>query len=371
MRAKTFSSTRCSARTAGTPSQAPTRRVCGGGKKTENPYDPQIGAASEASAATAARAQQFSEDYYKNTIAPLLERTVASSEQQAGRMNELYDVNVGNLRQANERYTQYGIPAENRYYNMVDQYSTEDEYQRQAMTAKGDVVAAQQGQRDQMMRTFSGLGIDPTSPAAISAMRSGAVGDAAVEAGAMNRARTAARNLGMQLKSDAANFGRGGQSGILQFGAGAQGNAAGAFGIAQGAMGSAVSAGSAQQAGYQTALQGYGQNLNAYTSLGNNAMQASATQQAGMWSGLGSMAGLAMSGGGIGSDLRMKENIERVGTTPSGVPVYRFEYKTPFKAEHGHGSFVGVMAQDLLHTQPAAVGVAPDGYMFVDYTKVT
>lgn len=369
MRAKTFSSTRCSAKTAGTPSWVPTRRVCGGGKGTSNPYDPQIGAAAGASAATAARAQQFSEDYYRDTIAPLLERTVASGEQQTAHMNELYDVNIGNLRQANQRYTQYGIPAENRYYDMVDQYSNDDEYQRQAMTAKGDVAASQQGQRDQMMRTFSGLGIDPTSPGAVAAMRSGAVNDAAVEAGAMNRARTAARNLGMQLKSDAANFGRGGQSGILQFGAGAQGNAQGAFGISQGALGSAVGAGQAQQAGYQTALQGYGQNLNAYTSLGNTSMQASAQQQSALYAGLGSMAGLAMSGGH--SDLRMKENIERVGTTPGGAPVYRFDYKPEFKDRAGHGTFVGVMAQDLLHVQPEAVGVSPDGYMFVDYTKVT
>jgi len=367
MRAKTFSSTRCSAKTAATSERPKARWVCGGGKSTSNPYDPQIGAAAGASAATAARAQQFSEDYYRNTIAPLLERTVASSEQQTAHLNELYDVNVGNLRQANERYTQYGIPAENRYYDMVDNYSTEDEYQRQAMTAKGDVAAAQQGQRGQMMRQYAALGIDPTSPAAVAAMRAGAVGDAAVEAGAMNRARNAARNLGMQLKSDAANFGRGGQSGILQFGAGAQGNATGAFGIAQGALGSAVQAGGAQQAGYQTALQGYGQNLGAYTSAGNTAMNAGAQQQSAMWSGLGAMAGMAA--GGF-SDLRMKENIERVGTTPGGAPVYRFDYKPEFKDRAGHGSFVGVMAQDLLHTQPAAVGFAPDGYMFVDYTKV-
>lgn len=369
MRAKTFSSTRCSAKTAATFERPKARWVCGGGKSTSNPYDPQIGAAAGASAATAARAQQFSEDYYRDTIAPLLERTVASSEQQTAHLNELYDVNVGNLRQANERYTQYGIPAENRYYDMVDNYSTEDEYQRQAMTAKGDVAAAQQGQRGQMMRQYAALGIDPTSPAAVAAMRAGAVGDAAVEAGAMNRARNAARNLGMQLKSDAANFGRGGQSGILQFGAGAQGNATGAFGIAQGALGSAVQAGGAQQAGYQTALQGYGQNLGAYTSLGNNAMQVQGQQQSAMWSGLGALAG-AGARVAVGSDLRMKENIERVGTTPAGVPIYRFDYKPPFKAEHGHGTFVGVMAQDLIHIQPDAVGVAASGFLFVDYTKV-
>jgi hypothetical protein len=295
MRAKTFSSTRCSAKTAATFERPKARWVCGGGKSTSNPYDPQIGAAAGASAATAARAQQFSEDYYRDTIAPLLERTVASSEQQTAHLNELYDVNVGNLRQANERYTQYGIPAENRYYDMVDNYSTEDEYQRQAMTAKGDVAAAQQGQRGQMMRQYAALGIDPTSPAAVAAMRAGAVGDAAVEAGAMNRARNAARNLGMQLKSDAANFGRGGQSGILQFGAGAQGNATGAFGIAQGALGSAVQAGGAQQAGYQTALQGYGQNLGAYTSARQHRHERGAQQQSAMWSGLGAMAGMAFS----------------------------------------------------------------------------
>jgi hypothetical protein len=70
------------------------------------------------------------------------------------------------------------------------------------------------------------------------------------------------------------------------------------------------------------------------------------------------------------SDIRTKENIEKVGSLPSGLNLYSFEYKPEFKDEAGHGRFIGVMAQEVEKVIPEAVAVGADGYMMVDYSKV-
>lgn len=64
------------------------------------------------------------------------------------------------------------------------------------------------------------------------------------------------------------------------------------------------------------------------------------------------------------SDRRFKDVISRDGETPAGVPVYLWRYKG------GKALFRGVMAQDLLETQPEAVTLNPDGVYSVNYLKV-
>jgi len=81
------------------------------------------------------------------------------------------------------------------------------------------------------------------------------------------------------------------------------------------------------------------------------------------------------SGDGDGSDIRLKEDIRRLGKSPSGLPVYSFKYREDMK-EHlrdsvdTHTIYFGVMAQDLLELAPDAVGVDPSGYYNVDYSKI-
>jgi hypothetical protein len=79
---------------------------------------------------------------------------------------------------------------------------------------------------------------------------------------------------------------------------------------------------------------------------------------------------LAMAGAKLFSDIRMKENITKVGKYPSGLPIYKFEYKPEFKDVAGHGAFFGVMAQEAEELFPEAVLVADNGYKMVDYSKV-
>jgi hypothetical protein len=64
------------------------------------------------------------------------------------------------------------------------------------------------------------------------------------------------------------------------------------------------------------------------------------------------------------SDLRLKDDIVRIGSANHGLPLYRFRYKG------GSDSFAGVMAQDVLGVMPEAVSTGADGFYRVNYAKL-
>ena len=77
--------------------------------------------------------------------------------------------------------------------------------------------------------------------------------------------------------------------------------------------------------------------------------------------------GAAGGGGGIFnalSDIRTKEKIQRTGVSPSGIPIYEFNYIG------GEARYSGAMAQDLLEMGVDAVSVGEDGYYRVNYNNI-
>ncbi|MDA0675391.1 MAG: tail fiber domain-containing protein [Proteobacteria bacterium] len=66
----------------------------------------------------------------------------------------------------------------------------------------------------------------------------------------------------------------------------------------------------------------------------------------------------------IPSDIRLKTDIERIGTTVMGLPLYTFRYKGE------NGLYSGVMAQDVLEVAPTAVSVGSDGFYRVHYDRL-
>jgi Chaperone of endosialidase len=83
-------------------------------------------------------------------------------------------------------------------------------------------------------------------------------------------------------------------------------------------------------------------------------------------------AGGAVIGAGAGalgypqfSDSRMKENIVRVGASPSGVPIFEFT----FKDDKDKRRFRGTVAQELMKTRWDAV-YQHKGKLMVDYDKL-
>ena len=68
-------------------------------------------------------------------------------------------------------------------------------------------------------------------------------------------------------------------------------------------------------------------------------------------------------GGIIASDIREKENIEYVGSSPQGHNIWEFNYT-------GHSTrYRGAMAQEVAKLDPNAVKVV-DGILHVDYSKI-
>ena len=92
-----------------------------------------------------------------------------------------------------------------------------------------------------------------------------------------------------------------------------------------------------QNAQYQAQLANYQSGLQGLYSLGSAAMLAA-------------------------SDRRLKTDIEPIGDTLGGFPLYSFRYVWDRTQRR-----IGVMAQDVLKRRPDAVRVDPWGYLAVDY----
>ena len=63
------------------------------------------------------------------------------------------------------------------------------------------------------------------------------------------------------------------------------------------------------------------------------------------------------------SDITLKENINLVGKSKSGINIYEFNY---INKKYGKGRYRGVMAQEV----PSASRVGPEGTLMVDYSKI-
>ena len=77
--------------------------------------------------------------------------------------------------------------------------------------------------------------------------------------------------------------------------------------------------------------------------------------------GGGMLAGI---GSAIGSDRKLKKNIEYKFDSPSGIPVYNFEY---IDDKYGSGIHQGVMSDEV---PLEAVITGPDGYDMVNYNML-
>jgi hypothetical protein len=341
--------------------------------------DPQVAAAAASNASTAQQAENWNENFYNQYVAPSLTSATAASQQNTAQQQQIFNLTQSEAQLQNQRYQQLGIPAEDAYYKMVQDYSAPAKQEEQAQAAIGDARTAQAGQAATQARQMQSLGVDPTSPAALSATSDMAVQNAAVQAKAATDARRGAQQLGMQLTSDAANFGRGGQSGILGFSGAASGaSSAGTSGANQTAA--VVPGGAANvNAGLGLAQKAYGANLDAFTTLQKTAM-AQPSPLAGIGQLVGTLGGAALSAaapgaggvassvaGNIFSDRRLKKHTKRIATLAHDIGVWMFHYIwEPDSAPLRYG----YMADEVEPVFPEAVVTGPGGYKMLDYGKV-
>ena len=119
------------------------------------------------------------------------------------------------------------------------------------------------------------------------------------------------------------------------------------------------------------------------------AEQARANLLGGIGSGLlsGLFSPVATSGGGVGnlvtsvlntlgggsssggSDIRLKENIEKTGTV-KGINLYTWDWNEEGQRIVGDQKAFGVLAQEIKEQRPSAVIQGSDGYLRVDYSKL-
>lgn len=356
------------------------------GKSKGPNYDPQIGAAAQAQTAIAQQTLDFNKEYFTTYVAPLITSMTESTRQGMDLAAEQWAIQKqaaldNKMRQDFlwDRYLQHGVPAEDAYYEMVKEFSSEEHEEKMAGLALGDIRTAAAGQRQSTTRALQSFGIDPTSPAAVAAFSDMALTNIAAEAGAANRARQAAKELGMRLKMDAANFGRGGQSSVLAFGQAASNNLQAGFGGfmqgvqgMQGATGQAAGAGGMMNQGFGLAGNMYGQQMSTYGNLQGQAMQQRASNQAGFGQFLGTVAGAAIE---HWSDERLKKNIVLVGEVPATPErglfhLYTFDYLWEPDGTGAAAGRVGVLAQEIIEVIPEAVRLDAAGFYKVDYNAL-
>lgn len=337
--------------------------------------DPNIGIAQrELSALAKEQWSKFTTDIYPEML--------KQSQQQEARADEQFamtkDVTQTQLEQAKKSYARYeegAIPAMEKLKADADQYN-EAAYQEQlAQGAKADIGTAMGVQRQSEAMRQRAYGIDPTSGTAIANNQAMGVNQALLEAQAMNQTRQAAKDVGLQKQANVYNMyagmpAQGNASTGLALGAANQG-----FQTGQAALSNFGATGGALNAGASTAMSGWNNVGQLGVGATNAANQAAANQASAANSsaaGLGSALGTGISVAakmGMFSDIRMKENIQRVGTLDNGVSIYAFEYKPEFKDIAGHAVVVGVMAHEVEHI-PGAVTTHASGYKQVDYSKV-
>lgn len=70
------------------------------------------------------------------------------------------------------------------------------------------------------------------------------------------------------------------------------------------------------------------------------------------------------------SDIRLKQNIARIGEHPAGFGLYLFDYRPEHRDACGHGRRFGVLADEVARILPHAVSRGEDGFLRVDYARI-
>lgn len=70
------------------------------------------------------------------------------------------------------------------------------------------------------------------------------------------------------------------------------------------------------------------------------------------------------------SDRNAKQDIQKIGSLDNGINLYKYQYKPEFRDQWGHGTQIGVIAQEVELVMPEAVASTDDGYKVVNYSMV-
>lgn len=246
---------------------------------------------------------------FKNEIYPDLKAAAATQESRVqGQYETTKRISDQQYEQGEEAYARYkegAIPAMERLRADADLYNTEAYQEQLASQAAADIGQAAQVQREQSAMRQRAYGIDPTSGVAQGQANANSVMQAAASAAAANQTREAAKQVGLQKQANVYNMYAGlpaqaNQSTALGLNASGQGVNAG-----QSTFSNQLGISGAQNAAMGTAMSGWGQvgtlGVQKYQAE-VGAFKAQQEAEAGMWGGVGSLAGMAL-GGPIGGQI--------------------------------------------------------------------
>ncbi len=340
-----------------------------GGKSSAPPDYSAMAAATERGIATAEklgnRSMDFAQRQYEE-MKPLAERVygqqMAAQEELMRQGRDYYDYQKETFRPLEK-----GLVADAEKFNTADY---RESLARDAAAAAGRAFSTTQAANQ---RSMASMGINPNSGRALALNAQSNIGLAAQKANMMTGARTQAENMGWARRMDVTGLGRGLSGASLGAYGGA--NTSGSSGLSSAmAPGNQFTGAFGQGAGYmmggaQMGLTGQGQILGSQTSVYNTSQSQADPFASIVGMGLGAYAGGFGSAAGKiagSSDIRLKMNIERVGTDErTGLPVYEFEYK----ANPGE-RFRGVMAHEVEAKYPDAVTTDRNGFKAVFYERL-
>ena len=331
-----------------------------GGKSAPAPnYAPLMQASREATQTMGGLGREqlaFARQQYDD-LAPILRGIAgtqqAAQEQQMAQAKDYYDYMRSTYR-----------PVEQGLVQQAQKFNTEQYREQLASQAAADAGRAFAQTQAASQRAMAGMGVNPNSGRFASMQTQSNLGLAAQRAAAMTGTRQQASQMGYARMLDAAGLGRGlsGASTAAYQGATGAGSAAGNMYMAPGNqfMQGMGQAGQTMGQGYQLGISGLGNVLGTQANVYNTGVNAQGEMYGAL---LGAGGTLGAAGISKFSDIRVKENIERVGTHyRNGLPIYEFNYiHVPDKR------YRGVMAQDVEKVYPEAVVEMHDGIKAVNY----
>ena len=296
----------------------------------------------------------FAKDMYEQN-APMLQEIadtqMAAQRQQMEQAQDYYDYQVETFRPLEK-----GLVADAENFNTE---SYKDQMSAQAAADAGRAFGIQQAQNE---RAMASMGANPNSGRFAGMNAATGLQQAATRANAMTGARNRAEQLGYARKLDATGLGRG-LAGASTAAYGGATNAGSQAGINAQSAGSTYMAGMAQGAGTIAAgqnmqIQGLGSMLNSQTQGFIASNESMMGDIGGLMGGAASMAQAGL----IGSDRRIKENIEEVGVDQrTALTLYHFNYIGDDRR------YQGVMADEVELSYPEAVEDTEQGYKAVRY----
>jgi hypothetical protein len=235
-------------------------------------------------------------------------------------------------------------PLEREIVTDAQNFDTEQERERLAGLAQGDVAQAAGNARQQTGRAMTRMGVNPNDGKW--AAQYGALDNAQVlaSADAANKSRMNALTMGVARKMDAASLGRGlpgnqATAAGLALNAGSTSATTAGLPLSQGAQ-----AAGTMGAGFNTNIHGNQASGNLYGQIAQIQNQANQADDA-IFGAMGSAAGGYMAR----SDVNVKKDIEPVSDEEAleavaATPVSKWSYK---EGEGDGGKHVGPMAQDV------------------------